>query len=84
LIGSNVGSIPNLCSITSLGIPGISDIFHVKISIFPQRKVMNVSSYLGLSFVLILSLLSRSLGSARISILFSSIVVCLLIGGWLR
>jgi hypothetical protein len=47
LIGLNNGSIPNLCSITSLGIPSISDIFHVTTSRFSQRKVMRVSSYLG-------------------------------------
>jgi hypothetical protein len=36
-----------LCSITSLGIPGISNICHAKTSRFSQRKVMNVTSYLG-------------------------------------
>jgi hypothetical protein len=75
LIGLNNESILNLCSITSLGILGISDIFHVKTSRFSQRKVTSVSSYLGLSFELILSFLFASLRLARTSLLSSSIVV---------
>jgi hypothetical protein len=39
LISLNDRSIPNLCSITSLGTPGISDIFHVKnIEIFLEKS----------------------------------------------
>jgi hypothetical protein len=39
LISLNDGSIPNLCSITSLGTSGISDIFHVKnIEIFLEKS----------------------------------------------
>ena len=37
----------NLCSITSLGTPGISDGLHEKTSMFARRKVMSVSPYLG-------------------------------------
>jgi hypothetical protein len=49
------GSMPNLCSIISLGTPGISDICHAKTSRLSQRKVMSVSSYLGSSVELIRS-----------------------------
>jgi hypothetical protein len=38
LIGLNAGSISNLCSITSLGIPGIFDICHAKTSRFFSEK----------------------------------------------
>jgi hypothetical protein len=69
------GSIPNLCSITTLGILSISNIFHAKTSRFSQRKVTNVRSYLGSSFELILNFLSESLGSAGISLLSTSSTV---------
>jgi hypothetical protein len=75
LIGLNDGSIPNLCLITSLGILGISDIFHAKTSRLSQRKVTSLSSYLGLGCEPILSFLSRSSGLARTSLLFSSSVI---------
>jgi hypothetical protein len=67
LIGLNAGSMPNLCSTTSLGIPGISDIYHVKASRFSQRKVMSMSSYLVSRSVLrrsFLSVSSRSTGTS--------------------
>jgi hypothetical protein len=54
---------PNLCSITSLGISGISDICHLKRSRFSWRKVMSASSYLASSSMLIRSFLSGLLGS---------------------
>jgi hypothetical protein len=75
LICLNDGSIPNLCSTTSLGILDISIIFHAKTSRFSQRKLMSVSSYLGLSFGSILSFFSGSAGLARISLLSPSSVV---------
>jgi hypothetical protein len=53
LISLYDGPMSNLCSITSLGIPGISDIYHVKTSRFSQRKEMTTSSYLGSRPVLI-------------------------------
>jgi hypothetical protein len=68
LIGLNVGSMPNLCSITSLEIPGINDICHVKTSRFSRRKVTTTSSYLTSSSVLIQSFLSASLRSTEISL----------------
>jgi hypothetical protein len=46
LTGLYDGSMPNLCSIISLGIMCIFDICHAKISRFFWRKVMSVSSYL--------------------------------------
>jgi hypothetical protein len=58
------GLMPNLCSITSLGIPGISDICHAKTSRFSWRKVMRASSYLASRHVLTWSLLFRLLGLA--------------------
>jgi hypothetical protein len=84
LIDLNDGSIPNLCSITSLGIPDISDIFHAKTLRLSQRKVMSVSSYLGLSFELILNFLSESLGSTRTSLLsYSSTIPVFLLSTFL-
>jgi hypothetical protein len=68
LIDLNAGSMPNLCSISSLGIPNISDICHAKTSRFSQRKVMSVSSYLVLRFSSMHSFLSGSLGLARTSL----------------
>jgi hypothetical protein len=63
LIGLNDGSILNLSSITSLGILGISDIYHAKTSRLSRRKVMIVNSYLGSRLSLIWSFLSGLLGS---------------------
>jgi hypothetical protein len=84
LIDLNDGSIPNLCSITSLGIPNISDIFHAKALRLSQRKVMSVSSYLGSSFELILNFLSESLGSTRTSLLsYSSTIPVFLLSTFL-
>jgi hypothetical protein len=68
LIRLNDGSMPNLCSITSVGISGISDIFHAKTSRLSWRKVMRVNSYLGSRFELIRSFLSGLLGSTKISL----------------
>jgi hypothetical protein len=65
LIGLYDGSMPNLCSITPLGILDISKICHVKTSKFSQRKMMSVSSYLNSRHVLIRSFLSGLLGSTR-------------------
>jgi hypothetical protein len=70
-IGLYDGSMPKLCSITSLEIPGISDICHRKTSWFSQRKVMSVSSYLASRPVLMQSFLSGLLGSVGTS-LFTS------------
>jgi hypothetical protein len=53
LIGLNVVSMLNLCSTTSLVIPGISEICHANTSRFDRRKVTSVSSYLASSSVLI-------------------------------
>jgi hypothetical protein len=58
-------SISNLCSITSLGILGISNICHIKISRFSQRKVISMSSYLESRHVLTRNFFSGSLTSAR-------------------
>jgi hypothetical protein len=58
LINLYDGLMSNLCSITSLGIPSISDIFHAKTSRLSQRKVMSVNSYLGSRLSLIRSFLS--------------------------
>jgi hypothetical protein len=58
----------NLCSITSLGIIGISDICHVKTSKFSHRKVMSVNSYLASRSALIQSFLSGLLGSTGTSL----------------
>jgi hypothetical protein len=55
-------SMPNLCSITSLGIPSISNICHAKTSRFFWSKVMSVSSYLASRHVLNQSFLSGLLG----------------------
>jgi hypothetical protein len=68
LTGLYDGSMPNLCSITSLGIPDISDICHVKASRFSQRKVMSASSYLGSRHVLTWNFFSGSLRSAGTSL----------------
>jgi hypothetical protein len=62
LIGLYDGSMSNLCSITSLGIPDISDIYHAMISRFSWRKVMSASSYLASRPMLIRSFFSRLLG----------------------
>jgi hypothetical protein len=59
---------PNLCSITSLGISGISDICHTKTSRFSQRKAMSMTSYLASTRVLIRSFLSGLLGSTKTSL----------------
>jgi hypothetical protein len=64
---------PNLCSIISLWIPNISDIFHAKTSILSQRKVMSVNSYLESRLSLIQSFLSGLLGSTATSL--SSVVM---------
>jgi hypothetical protein len=58
-----IGLIPNLCSITSIEILGISDVFQAKTSILSQRKVTSSSSYLSSSLLLIVSCLPGSLGS---------------------
>jgi hypothetical protein len=68
------GSMPNLFSITSLGIPGISDIFHAKTSRLSQRKVMSANSYLGSRLSLIRSFLSGLLGSTATSLSSVSMV----------
>jgi hypothetical protein len=68
LIGLYDGSISNLCSITSLGIPGIFDIFQEKTSTLPQRKVTSMNSYLGWRLSLIQSFLSGLLGSTKTSL----------------
>jgi hypothetical protein len=68
LIGLNVGSMSNSCSITSLGIPGISDICYVKTSRFSLRKVMIASSYLTSSSVLRRSFFLMSSGSTTTSL----------------
>jgi hypothetical protein len=72
LIGLYAGSKSNLCSITSLGIPDISDIWHAKTSIFFWRKVTSASSYLASKFALTWSFLSKSLGSGRTSLSMTS------------
>jgi hypothetical protein len=58
LTGLYDGSMPNLCSITFLGIPGIYDIWHAKTLRLSWRKMMSVSFYLGSRSVLIQSVLS--------------------------
>jgi hypothetical protein len=68
LIGLNDRSILNLCSITSLGIPGISDIFHAKTIRMSRIKVKSTNSYLGLRLSLIWSFLSGLLGSTTTSL----------------
>jgi hypothetical protein len=68
LIGLNAGSMPNLCSITSLGISDISDICHEKTSRFSQRKLTSMSSYLASSSVLRRSFLLVSSGSTTTSL----------------
>jgi hypothetical protein len=52
----------NGCSITSLGIPDISNISHAKTSRLSRRKVMSATSYLASRHVLIRSFLFRLLG----------------------
>jgi hypothetical protein len=79
LISLNDGSILNLCSITSLEIPGISDIFYVKHLDFFRKKVTSMNSYLRSRFELIRSFLSGLLGSVRISLSSSTVIpFCLL------
>jgi hypothetical protein len=68
LISLYDGSVSNLCSITSLWIPDISDICYAKTSRFSQRKVMSTSSYLANRPVLMRRFLSGSLGSADTSL----------------
>jgi hypothetical protein len=68
LIGLYDGSMLNLCSITSPGIPSIYDIYPVKTSRFSQRKVMSVSYYLASRPVLIQSFLPGMLGSIGTSL----------------
>jgi hypothetical protein len=63
LTGLYDGSMHNLCSITSPGMPGISNIYHGKTSRLSQRKLMSVNSYLGSRLSLIRSFLSGLLGS---------------------
>jgi hypothetical protein len=63
LIGLYDRSTPNFCSITSLEISGISDIFHAKTLKLSRRKVISVNSYLGSRLSLIRSFLSGFLGS---------------------
>src|ERR1041385_7221046 len=60
--GLAFGSTCNLCSANSLGTPGISAGFHVKISQFSQRKLTSSSSYWGSKSVTILVYLSLSVG----------------------
>jgi hypothetical protein len=72
LIGLYAESMPNLCSITSIGISNISNIYHVKISRFSVRKVTSVSSYLTSRFGLTWSFLSGSLGLAGTSLSMAS------------
>src|SRR3954463_7602703 len=62
LTGLAFGSTCNLCSANSLGIPGILEGFHAKISQFSQRKLMSSISYLGSKSVAMLVNLSSSVG----------------------
>jgi hypothetical protein len=68
LTGLYDGSMPNLCSITSIGILGISDICHAKTLRLSQRKVTSVSSYLALRPMLIRTFLSGFLESTGTSL----------------
>jgi hypothetical protein len=61
------------CSATSLGMPGISEGFHAKISLLAQRKSTSALSYFGESVVPIRTLLTPEfLGSMRISLMPSA------------
>jgi hypothetical protein len=53
------------CSVTSLGMPGMSEGLHAKISAFAQRKSTSTASYLGSSSEPILTFLLASLLGSR-------------------
>jgi hypothetical protein len=64
---------PNLifkaCSVTFLRMPGISEGFHMKMSLFMWRKLMSALSYLGESEALMCTTFpSKLLGSMRTSL----------------
>ena len=46
------------CSVTSLGIPGMSKGYQAKMSLFARRKSKSALSYLGVSVALTLSFVS--------------------------
>jgi hypothetical protein len=75
LISLYAGSMPNMCSITSIGILGISDIYHAKTLRLSQRKVTSADSYLVSRFTLTWTLLSRSLVSDRTSLSVASFLL---------
>ena len=63
------GRIWRVCSMTSLGMPGISEGFHAKMSLLSWRKSTNALSYSEESTVLIWTFLpSKLLGSKRTSL----------------
>jgi hypothetical protein len=53
------------CSVTSLGMPGMSEGLHAKISAFARRKSTSTASYLGSSSEPILTFLPASLLGSR-------------------
>jgi hypothetical protein len=60
------------CSVTSLGMPGMSEGLHTKISAFARRKSTSTASYLGSSSEPILTFLSVSLLGSRETDLIAS------------
>src|SRR3954449_9677384 len=51
LTGRSLGSTCNLCSVSSLGTPGMSEGFHAKMSPFSRRNSMSALSYAGVKLV---------------------------------
>jgi hypothetical protein len=60
------------CSVTSLGMPSMSEGIHVNISAFTWRKSTSTSSYLGSISELIRSVLSLELLGLRGTVLVAS------------
>ena len=68
-IGLETGWIFKVCSATSLGMPGISEGFHAKMSLLPRRKSTSALSYSEESVVLMRTILPSVLpGSMRTSL----------------
>jgi hypothetical protein len=59
------------CSATSLGMPGMSEGFHAKISLLAQRKSMSALSYLGESEVPMHTVLSSGPSGSTLTVLTS-------------
>ena len=69
LTGLNLGSMLRVCSVSSLGTPGMSKGFHAKMSRFSRMNSMSVLSYFGSRLALILNYWDESPGTK--SIVFS-------------